>query len=78
MEKVAGVGSITIPLKRGIYDYQYVVADVINNQIENEDWLMLEGNTWVNKKEYDVFLYYNDPDLGGYERIIGYKRITTR
>ena len=73
-----GVHSITIPLKRGIYDYQFVVADIINDKIENDDWIVLEGNTWVNKKEYDVFLYYNDPDLGGYERIIGYKRITTR
>jgi hypothetical protein len=78
MKSEAGISSITIPLKRGIYDCQYVVADVINGKIENADWLVLEGNTWVNKKEYDVFLYYNDPDLGGYERIIGYRRITTK
>jgi len=78
MKKAAGKNSITIPLKRGIYDYQYVAADVINGDIVNDDWLVLEGNTWVNKKEFDVFLYYSDPDLGGYERIIGYKRITMR
>ena len=78
MESEAGISSITIPLKRGIYDYQYVVADLINGKIVNDNWLVLEGNTWVNKKEYDVFLYYNDPDLGGYERIIGYSRIRSK
>lgn len=76
MEEDAGIHSITIPLKRGIYDYQYVVADIINGEISNEDWLVLEGNTWINRKEYDVFLYYNEPNFGGYDRIIGYSRIT--
>ena len=76
MNESAGIYSITIPIKRGIYDYQYVVADIINGQIVNPDWLILEGNTWLNKKEYDIFLYYNEQDKGGYERIIGYKRIT--
>ncbi len=78
MIKAGGVYSITIPLKRGIYDYQYVVADVVNNEIVNPDWLVLEGNTWLNSKEYDVFLYYDEQDKGGYERIIGYKRITQK
>jgi len=75
MKEVSGVHSITVPLKRGIYDYQYVAADVENGEIINTDWLVLEGNTWLNSKEYDVFLYYNEQDKGGYERIIGYKRI---
>ena len=76
MYESAGIYSITIPLKRGIYDYQYVVADISNGQIANPDWRVLEGNTWLNTKEYDIFLYYNEQDKGGYERIIGYKRIT--
>ena len=75
MNESAGIYSITVPLKRGIYDYQYVVADISNGQIVNTDWLVLEGNTWLNNKEYDIFLYYNEQDKGGYERIIGYKRI---
>ena len=75
MVESSGVYSITIPLKRGIYDYQYVAAETINGAIVNPDWLVLEGNTWVNSKEYDIFLYYNEQDKGGYERIIGYKRI---
>ena len=76
MNESGGVYSITIPLKRGIYDYQYVVADASDDQILNPDWLVLEGNTWLNAKEYDIFLYYDEQDKGGYERIIGYKRIT--
>ena len=70
-----GIFSITISLKRGIYDYQYIVADESNGEIINADWLILEGNTWNNKKVYDIFLYYNEPNFGGYERIIGYTRL---
>jgi hypothetical protein len=78
MNESAGVYSITIPLKRGIYDYQYVAADLDNGEIINEDWLVLEGNTWLNSKEFDVFLYYNEQDKGPYERIIGYKRVKSQ
>jgi len=70
-----GIFSTIVTLKRGIYDYQYVVGDLENNEIINADWLILEGNTWTNRKEFDVFLYYNEQDKGGYERIIGYKRV---
>lgn len=78
MNESGGIYSITIPLKRGIYDYQYVAADVDNNEILNPDWLILEGNTWLNTKEFDVFLYYNEQDKGPYERIIGYKRVISK
>jgi len=78
MNESGGVYSITIPLKRGIYDYQYVAANVDNGEIINEDWLVLEGNTWLNSKEYDIFLYYNEQDKGPYERIIGYKRVKSQ
>jgi len=70
-----GVFSITTYFKRGIYDYQYVVGEIEDGTVDNADWLILEGNTWTNKKEFDVFLYYNEQDKGGYERIIGYKRV---
>jgi len=78
MNESGGVYSISIPLKRGIYDYQYVAADLDNGEIINEDWLVLEGNTWLNSKEYDIFLYYNEQDKGPYERIIGYKRMKSQ
>ena len=70
-----GVFSITTYFKRGVYDYQYVVGEIEDGDVVNADWLILEGNTWTNKKEFDVFLYYNEQDKGGYERIIGYKRV---
>lgn len=78
MKESGGIYSITIPIKRGIYDYQYVAADVDNGEVINVDWLVLEGNTWLNSKEYDIFLYYNEQDKGGYERIIGYKRLRSQ
>ncbi len=70
-----GLYSITIPLKRGIYDYQYVIADFNNGDLEKADWVTLEGNNWDTKNIYKVFLYYNDPNYGGYDRIIGYQQI---
>jgi hypothetical protein len=78
LKESGGIHSITIPLKRGIFDYQYVTADVENGEIINPDWLILEGNTWLNSKEFDVFLYYNEQDKGPYERIIGYKRVKSQ
>ncbi len=70
-----GVYSITVPLKRGIYDYQYVIADDNGKEIINQDWLTLEGNNWNTSNIYHIFVFYNDPDYGGYDRIIGYQLI---
>jgi hypothetical protein len=78
MKPINGLYSITIPLKRGIYDYQYVTADIINEKIVNEDWFYLEGNNWDTKNEYSVFLFYNDPQYGGYDRITGYQKLMSR
>ncbi len=78
MDNSGGVYSETIELKRGIYDYQYVTADYINNQIKNIDWLTLEGNNWQTTNEYYIFLFYNDPNYGGYDRIIAYKKILSK
>ncbi|MBZ0201046.1 MAG: hypothetical protein K8H86_14335 [Ignavibacteriaceae bacterium] len=73
-----GVFKKTISLKRGIYDYQYVTADVINDRIKNIDWYALEGNSYETINEYYLFLYYKDPNYGGYDRIIGYNKILSR
>ncbi len=70
-----GLYQITIPLKRGIYDYQYVVGQDDYGKIVNPDWVILEGNNWSTSNLYQVFLYYKDPNYGGYDRIIGYKQI---
>ena len=77
MKNIGGVYTKTISLKRGIYDYQYVAADIIRDKIENPDWLVLEGNFWETSNVYYIFLYYNDPNYGGYDRIIGFQKLIT-
>ncbi|MHB1688096.1 MAG: early set domain-containing protein [Ignavibacteriaceae bacterium] len=78
LQNNSGLYSIMIPLKRGIYDYQYVVAGNNNGRIENLDWTYLEGNSWETTNHYFVFLYYNDPNYGGYDRIIGFNEIASK
>ena len=78
MNESAGIYNLTVPLKRGIFDYQYVVAQDSYGKIVNMDWLQLEGNNWGTSNEFTVLLYYRDPNFGGYDRIIGYKRISNR
>lgn len=78
MKNISGLYNQTISLKRGIYDYQYVLTDVINGQIKNDDWVILEGNRWETKNVYHIFLYYNDPEFGGYDKVIGYSKIISR
>jgi len=70
-----GLLNLTVELKRGIYDYQYVTAENINGEIKNIDWYILEGNFWETENDYHIFLYYQTPEKGGYEKIIGYKKI---
>jgi hypothetical protein len=65
-----GLFTLTIPLKRGIYDYLYVTR--IGNNI---DWNFLEGNLFETSHIYRVFIFYKDPSFGGYDRIIGYSTI---
>jgi hypothetical protein len=72
MENQAGLYKKTVTLKRGAYDYQYVAADVLNGQIINDDWYILEGNNWATKNVYHLLLYYTDPNYGGYDKVIGY------
>jgi len=53
--------SLTALLKRGRYDYQYVVGD---------DPIVLEGNSWKTRNLYTGLVYYTDARLGGYDRIL--------
>lgn len=75
MDEDNGLFAKTIELKRGIYDYQYVTADIVEDYLENESWIELEGNDWRTKNEYYIFLYYDSPELGGYDKIVGFKKI---
>jgi hypothetical protein len=78
MKNKDGLFTSTIELKRGIYDYQYVVADINNNYIESVDWLELEGNSWSTRREYYIFLFYETEELGGYDKIIAFKNIRSK
>lgn len=68
----------TILLKRGVYDYTFVVVKGDYDIPENIDWYSLEGNFGETSNEYNVFLWYRDQEYGGYDRIIGYSKIQTR
>ncbi len=72
-----GMMSLSIELKRGVYDYQYVTGEVVGNRVENIDWEILEGNFFETDGEYYIFLYYQTPEKGGYEKVIGFKKINT-
>ena len=78
MNKDNDLYSLNVNLKRGIYDYQYVAAVGNSRGKISYDWLSLEGNSWQTTNEYHIFLYYNEPDLGGYDRIIGYSLIKSK
>jgi hypothetical protein len=73
-----GLYNKTIELKRGIFDYQYVIADFINGEIKNQDWVQLEGNFWETENVYHIFIFYQDPDFGGFDRIIAYQKLTSK
>jgi hypothetical protein len=49
-------------LRRGAYDYQYV--------LKGNDWMSLEGNDWRTVNVYTALLYYHDVRFGGFDRIL--------
>lgn len=75
MNNNGGLYSLMLKLKRGAYDYQYVTGNYDDGVVYNENWLQLEGNVWETTNIYYVFLFYADPDKGGYDRIIGFSKI---
>ncbi len=70
-----GLYSINLELKRGVYDYQYVTGNIDGDIVKDIDWYIFEGNFWETNNVYSIFVYYKDPDFGGYDKIIGYKRL---
>lgn len=66
-----GLYSTVIELKRGKYDYQFVTAPK-NEDPGEVNWYEIEGNFWETSNEYHIFVDYNSPELGGYDKIIGY------
>jgi len=71
-----GFYSLDVELKRGEYDYQYVLADIDGNgNVSNIDFYTLNGNFWETDNDYHIFVFYFTPDKGGYNKIIGYKKM---
>ena len=75
LEERDDIYDISIELKRGRYDYQYVTGVINDDIVENIDWRIFEGNFWDTENVYSIFLYYNSPEKGGYDKIIGFKQI---
>jgi hypothetical protein len=55
---------LSTSLRRGVYDYQFVVGP--------NDWIAVEGNDWRTVNAYSACIYYHDDKLGGFDRIIGF------
>jgi hypothetical protein len=49
-------------LRRGAYDYQYV--------LNGTDWTAVEGNDWRTVNVYTALVYYHDVRFGGFDRIL--------
>jgi hypothetical protein len=49
-------------LRRGAYDYQYVLNE--------NDRIALEGNDWRTMNVYTALVYYHDVRFGGFDRIL--------
>ena len=79
MERSGNYYSLIVNLKRGIYDYQYVVVKETHSSPKNLqiDWIEIEGNSWNTKNVYYIFVYYNNPDYGGWDEIVAFTEIKT-
>ncbi len=72
LEQEGSIYKVTTELKRGVYDYQYVLGNDNDSEVVDIDWYSLEGNFWETTNLYYIFVYYKSLELGGYDQIIGY------
>ncbi len=69
---------VDVMVKRGIYDFQYVVVKKNQNSDDFKiDWIVIEGNSWNTRNIYYVIVYYNNPDYGGWDEIVALVEIHT-
>lgn len=76
LEEYSGLYEIDVELKRGRYDYLYVTGDEQGGTVTNINWNSLEGNFWETNNDYYIFLFYNPPEYGGYDKIIGFIKLS--
>ncbi|MFA8342651.1 MAG: type IX secretion system plug protein domain-containing protein [Rhodothermaceae bacterium] len=75
MEYLNGAYETYVILKRGTYDYKYVTGILDDDKVRSIDWYAVDGNHLSTENVYNVFLFYNAIESGGYDRIIGYTKI---
>lgn len=63
----SGLYSLTLPLKQGSYNYQYVA---VKDGETKGSTALIEGNKYETQNEYDVTVYYRSP-TGRADRLIG-------
>ncbi len=61
-------------VRRGVYDYQYVLGEEENGKVVDQNWYVLEGNDWRTVNRYTALVYYYDRRFGGFDRIVGIVR----
>ncbi len=79
MERAGNYYSLVTKLKRGIYDYQYIIVKESQSSLKTfqVDWVEIEGNSWNTKNTYYVFVYYRNPDFGEWDEIVAFAEIST-
>jgi hypothetical protein len=67
-----GIYSLHKWVRRGVYDYQYVLGTVTaDGLVADQDWIALEGNDWRTTTRFTAIVYYRDEKFGGFDRAIG-------
>lgn len=69
-----GLHSLEVSLKRGIYDYEYVIYNPEAEPQNRVDWISLAGNEWESENDYYIFILYHDNTDYPYDKVIGYKK----
>jgi hypothetical protein len=65
--------SLAIPLKQGVYDYQYVWVNTATQQADSKP---LEGSFFETENDYQLLVYYRAPGAR-WEELVGYQFINT-
>jgi len=74
-DSVTGLFVFRLWLRRGVYDYQYVLGrDDGRGGVGEQDWTALEGNDFRTVNRYTVAVYYRDRRFGGVDRVVAMVR----
>jgi len=65
--------TLSIPLKQGVYDYQYVWVNAATQQADSK---LLEGSFFETENDYQILVYYRAP-RARWEELVGYQPVNT-